>query len=263
MKRKILLTNDDGYDSKGLLALRDALSEIAQVFIVAPSSEKSACGHGLTLTKPLRFVKIDDNFFKLDDGTPADCIYLALNTIYKEALRPDLVISGINLGSNMGEDITYSGTAAGAMEGVIQDIPSIAISQVMRDKNLVDTFDFALAKKVIYEIVKKIFDASFPLGKRKFLNINVPQINVSEFKGYKIAQKGYRLYGNEAHLNRNPRGQEYYWLGLHPLAWDERKTPENRISDFSAVHQGYVSITPITLDMTSYEDMDSLEIWLK
>ncbi|PAF41772.1 5'/3'-nucleotidase SurE [Helicobacter sp. 11S02596-1] len=263
MKKKILLTNDDGYDSKGLLALRDALSPIADILIVAPSSEKSACGHGLSLTKPLRFVKIDDDFYKLDDGTPADCVYLALNALCKEEFRPDLVISGINLGSNMGEDITYSGTAAGAMEGVIQGIASIAISQVMRDKNWSDTFDFSLAKQVIADVVQKIFDARFPLGKRKFLNINIPQISPSACKGYKITQKGYRLYSNAAHLGRNPRGQEYYWLGLHPLAWDEREHPSGRISDFAAVADGYVSITPITLDMTSYEDLETLESWLQ
>ncbi|PAF50566.1 5'/3'-nucleotidase SurE [Helicobacter sp. 13S00477-4] len=261
--KKILLTNDDGFDSKGLLALKNALSHIAQITIVAPSSEKSACGHGLTLTKPLKFIKVDDDFYKLDDGTPADCIYLALNTIYSKTSCPDLIISGINLGSNMGEDITYSGTAAGAMEGVIQGIPSIAISQVMKDKNLADSFDFALAKKVIVEIAEKIFNAQFPLSERKFLNINIPQINPSECKGYKITQKGYRLYSKQAHLNHNPRGQEYYWLGLHPLAWHERKEPKGLISDFSATHQGYVSITPITLDMTSYSDIDSLKIWLK
>ncbi|PAF53730.1 5'/3'-nucleotidase SurE [Helicobacter sp. 13S00482-2] len=260
--KTILLTNDDGYDSKGLLALKDTLSKIAKVCVVAPCNEKSACGHGLSLTKPLRFIKIEDDFYKLDDGTPADCIYLALNTLYKDK-RPDLIVSGINLGSNMGEDITYSGTAAGAMEGVIHGIPSIAISQVLKDKSSVDRFDFALAKKSIFEVVSKIFENGFPLGDRKFLNINVPQISVAESKGYQITQKGYRIYGNEAHFNTNPRGQGYYWLGLHPLAWNERQTPIKMISDFGAVAKGYVSITPITLDMTSYEDINSLNLWVK
>ncbi|RDU74043.1 5'/3'-nucleotidase SurE [Helicobacter anseris] len=258
--KKILLTNDDGFDSKGLLVLKEALQDIAQVLVVAPASEKSACGHGLCLTKPLRFIKVDDDFYKLDDGSPTDCIYLALNAIYKDGQKPDLIISGINLGSNMGEDVTYSGTAAGAIEGVIQGIPSIAISQMLKDKNLSNDFDFALAKKVIREIVLKIFDKSFPLGERKFLNINVPQISIKDFKGYKIAQKGYRLYANNAHLNRDPRGNEYYWLGLQPLAWKER---EGIISDFSATKQGYVSITPITINMTSYEDMDLVQKWLE
>ncbi|PAF46658.1 5'/3'-nucleotidase SurE [Helicobacter sp. 12S02634-8] len=260
--KKILLTNDDGYDSLGLRALKEALSAFGEVLIVAPSSEKSACGHGLSLTRPLRFIRVDDDFYKLDDGTPADCVYLALNTIYAEGHRPDLVVSGINLGSNMGEDITYSGTAAGAMEGAIQGIPSVAISQVMKDKNLGDIFDFALAKEVITTIAQKIFSGHFPLGDRKFLNINVPHIAPCDFKGYQITQEGYRLYGNAAHRNCNPRGQEYYWLGLHPLAWQKRKGARE-ISDFDAIAQGYASITPITLDMTSYEDIESLKLWLQ
>ncbi|MCE3039347.1 5'/3'-nucleotidase SurE [Helicobacter anatolicus] len=257
--KKILLTNDDGFDSNGLLALKEALSDIAQVLIVAPAREKSACGHGLCLTKPLKFIKVDDDFYKLDDGGPTDCVYLALNAIYKDGKKPDLVISGINLGSNMGEDTTYSGTLAGAMEGVIQGVPSIAISQVMRDKNLSSEFDFALAKKVIRELVEKIFNNSFPLGDRKLLNVNVPQISIEQFKGYKITQKGYRLYTNNAHLNRDPRGNEYYWLGLQPLAWRERGGVS---SDFAATKEGYVSITPITLNLTSYEDIAMLEGWL-
>ncbi|MDO7252557.1 5'/3'-nucleotidase SurE [Helicobacter cappadocius] len=260
--KTILLTNDDGYDSKGLLALKEALCEIANICIVAPSTEKSACGHGLSLTKPLRFVKIQEDFYKLDDGTPADCIYLALNTLYKDK-HPDLIVSGINLGSNMGEDITYSGTVAGAMEGVIHGIPSVAISQVIKDKSNIDGFDFALAKQSIFEIVSKIFEGGFPLEDRKFLNINIPQILPSESKGYQITQKGYRIYSNQAHFNTNPRGQGYYWLGLHPLAWNERKKPTGMLSDFGAVSKGYVSITPITLDMTSYEDINSLSLWLK
>lgn len=258
--KKILLTNDDGFDSKGLLALKETLSDIAKILIVAPSREKSACGHGLCLTQPLKFIKVDDDFYKLDDGSPTDCVYLALNAIYKDGEKPDLVISGINLGSNMGEDTTYSGTVAGAMEGVIQGIPSLAISQVMKDKNLANEFDFALAKKVIRELVEKIFDNSFPLGDRKLLNINIPQIDISKFKGYQITQKGYRLYANNAHLNRDPRGNEYYWLGLQPLAWRER---QGIVSDFGATKEGYVSITPITLNMTSYEDIELMQKWLE
>ncbi len=128
--KEILITNDDGYESEGLLALIDALKDFGHITVVAPSTEKSACGHSLTLTRPLSFVSVGDDFYKLDDGTPSDCVYLALNSLF-EFKKPDLLVSGINKGSNMGEDITYSGTAAAAMEGVLQGIPSIAISQVM------------------------------------------------------------------------------------------------------------------------------------
>ena len=262
--KRILLTNDDGFDSSGLIALKDALKDIAHVIVVAPSSEKSACGHGLTLTRPLSFVRLDDDFYKLEDGTPSDCVYLALNTLYKASCKPDLVISGINLGSNMGEDITYSGTAAGAMEGCIQGVPSIAISQLMPDKNCSKHFDFSLAKECIYKITQLIFAKGFPLGERKFLNINIPHIKPKECKGYKITQMGYRIYADNAHLHRNPRGQEYYWLGLHPLEWEERNDmPHSYGSDFKATHEHYVSITPIKLDMTSYEDSSSLCEWIQ
>lgn len=262
--KRILLTNDDGFESSGLLALKDALKNLAHIMIVAPANEKSACGHGLTLTRPLHFVQIDDDFYKLEDGTPSDCVYLALNTLYKEGYKPDLVISGINLGSNMGEDITYSGTIAGAMEACIQGVPSIAISQVIQDMNRSKHLDFSLAKTCIVNIVKMIFDKGFPLGERKLLNINVPYIKPKECKGYKITQMGYRIYADEAHLHRNPRGQEYYWLGLHPLQWEERSdTPYTNGSDFKAINENYISITPIKLDMTSYEDSTKLSSWIQ
>jgi len=145
-KYKILVTNDDGYEAKGLLCLVEALRELkdVEVTVVAPANEKSACGHSLTLTRPLRFVSVDDDFYKLEDGTPSDCVYLSLSTMFEND-KPDLLVSGINRGSNMGEDITYSGTAAGAMEGVLHDVPSIAISQVM-DFTQPDG-DFLLAQK--------------------------------------------------------------------------------------------------------------------
>lgn len=255
--KTILITNDDGYESIALKALVGSLAGLARIFVVAPASEKSACGHGLTLTKPLRFIKISDDFYKLDDGTPADCIYLALNTF---GIKPDLIISGINIGSNMGEDVTYSGTVAGAMEGAIREIPSIAISQIIDDKAMVFESDFDLAKEVVRDLVAKIFDSSFPLNGRKLLNINIPKVKKSQYKGVKITQLGYRIYGNDAHLHRNPRGEEYYWLGLHPLAWNERAEQN---SDFKAVLEGYTSITPIMLDLTSYEDINTMQSWVK
>lgn len=252
--KNILITNDDGFDSKGLLALVDSLKDIANVIVVAPSSEKSACGHGLTLREPLRFIKIEENYYKLHDGTPSDCVYLALKIFYKNP--PDLIISGINLGSNMGEDVTYSGTVAGAMEGALREIPSIAISQVLNKKQ---THDFNLAKKVIRDLVLKIMDSSFPLEGRKLLNINIPDIEMSKYRGLKITELGYRIYGNDAMVNTNPKGEEYYWLGLHPLNWMER---ENNNSDFQAIHNGYTSITPITLNITSYKDINALQGWI-
>ncbi|TLD85264.1 5'/3'-nucleotidase SurE [Helicobacter sp. MIT 11-5569] len=257
--KRILITNDDGYESPGLLALKEALSPLGHTVIVAPASEKSACGHGMTLTRPLRFVKLEDDFYKLDDGSPTDCIYLSLNALYEESFLPDLIVSGINIGSNMGEDVSYSGTASAAMEGVLHGIPSIAISQVLKDKDHFG-FDFALAKETIYTLAKKILDGSYPLHFREFLNVNIPQLKPKECKGMQVTELGIRSYGNDAHVHRNPRGEEYYWLGLHPLAWNERENGE--ISDFSAIQQGYVSITPITLDFTARERLGGLKEWI-
>jgi 5'-nucleotidase len=221
--KQILLTNDDGFDAIGLKALIEALSPIARLIIVAPAKNKSACGHSLTLDRPLKLDKIDDDFYKIDDGTPTDCIFISLNNLFKEEYKPDLVISGINIGANMGEDITYSGTAAGAMEAVLQGIPAVAISQVCRDKcnDIKNGWDFALAKETIAKIAKKILDGNFPLEERKFLNINIPPIQPKDCNGIKITKAGYREYGNDTHRHLNPRGEEFYWIGLHPLIWKE------------------------------------------
>jgi 5'-nucleotidase len=256
-KYKILVTNDDGYEAKGLLSLVSALKELdnVAVMVVAPANEKSACGHSLTLVRPLRFVSVDDDFYKLDDGTPSDCVYLSLSAIYKDA-KPDLLISGINRGSNMGEDITYSGTAAGAMEGVLHDIPSIAISQVMDFTN--PAGDFSLAQKTIKKLVTKIREGAFPLPQREFLNVNIPpEAQEAEIK---ITYAGYRHYANDSHLHRNPRGEEHYWLGLHPLNFSPRDV--EGMSDHEAIEAGYISITPIMLDLSAYKSMQKLQDWI-
>ena len=259
--KEILITNDDGFESEGLRALKEALTPLGRVTIVAPTLNKSACGHSLTLSRPLKFIEIEDDFFKLDDGTPSDCIYLALHALYDKNRKPDLIVSGINKGSNMGEDITYSGTAAGAMEAVIHKVPSFSISQVCKNKcQNIDELGFELAKKTAYDIAKRILEERFPLGDRKFLNINIPPLSLKECKGYKITRTGYRVYGSDAHLHRNPRGEEYYWLGLHPLEWIPQK---ERICDLEAVHQGYISVTPIHLDLTSHQDIENLQEWLR
>jgi 5'-nucleotidase len=257
-KYKILITNDDGYEAKGLLTLVSALRELenVEVIVVAPANEKSACGHSLTLVRPLRFVSVGDDFYKLDDGTPSDCVYLSLSTMYEDQ-RPDLLVSGINRGSNMGEDITYSGTAAGAMEGVLHGIPSIAISQVMDFTN--PDGDFSLAAKTIKNIVLKIKNGSFPLPEREFLNINIPpDLDSAEIQ---VTYAGYRHYANDSHVHRNPRGEEHHWLGLHPLAFSKREDAPG-MSDYEAIEAGYISITPIMLDLSAYKSIDRLKKWL-
>ena len=259
--KHILLTNDDGFDAVGLKALIEALTPLAKITVVAPARNKSACGHSLTLEKPLRMVYVQDDFYKIDDGTPTDCVFISISNLFKDGYKPDLVISGINIGANMGEDITYSGTAAGAMEAVIHGIPAIAISQVCNDncQDIKNGWDFALAKEVIVKLATKILNENFPLDERKFLNVNIPPIKPQECNGIKITKAGYREYGNDTHRHLNPRGEEYYWIGLHPLIW---KPSSNKDCDFEAIKANYVSITPIMLDMTSYNDIKSMENWL-
>ena len=255
--KEILITNDDGFDAKGLQALIEALKDIAHLTIVAPTSEKSACGHSLTLTRPLRFVEVDDDYYKLDDGTPSDCVYLALHSLYGDK-KPDLLVSGINRGANMGEDITYSGTVAGAMEAVLHDVPAIAISQVLGSSQHGLDVDYTLAQKVIKDLVSKVLEGSFPLPHRELLNVNVPA-DVNEIN-YQVSYAGYRFYANDAHLHRNPRAEEHWWLGLHPL---ESKTRDvNGVSDFDAIAQGKISLTPVMLDLTAYKSMKKLEDFL-
>ncbi|MBL0721734.1 MAG: 5'/3'-nucleotidase SurE [Sulfurovum sp.] len=261
--KKILITNDDGYDSAGIIALTKALVPLGDITVVAPSLEKSACGHSLTLTKPLRFIEVNKNSYKLDDGTPTDCVFLSLNKFFTNENRPDIVISGINKGANMGEDITYSGTASASMEAVLQGIPSIAISQVCADNcENIDSLKYKLASVTIYNIVKKIFSNQFPLPPRKFLNINIPPIEPDKSKGIKITKVGKRLYKSSAEVHYNPRGLEYYWIGLPALDWYPVENLSDIMTDFEAVSQNFVSITPIHLDMTSYDDIENLKNWI-
>jgi len=249
---KILITNDDSYEAKGLEVLIDAVKDLGEIFIVAPAHPKSACSHSLTITKPLRFKKVDKNFYKLDDGTPTDCVYLSFPELFNGE-KPDLVLSGINHGANLGEDVTYSGTAGGAMEGALHGIPSIAFSQVLKSfDNPPSEINWDNTKEAVKKIVKKVINNEVTIPHRHILNVNIP--NTREIKGIKVTSLGYRLYGNDAHKHIDPRGESYYWIGLHPLQFKEKKG-----SDFEAIKNGFVSITPIKLDMTSYEAIDGLK----
>lgn len=254
--KEILITNDDGFESEGLKKLVKMLKKEfkAKITVVAPATEKSACSHSITLTKPLRFVKVGKRFYKLDDGTPADCVYLALAALYKNRL-PDLVISGINMGANVGEDITYSGTCAGAMEAVLQGIPALALSQFYKTNE--KELNFKNALNITKELVTKIFNQGFPLDKKEFLNVNFPSPK-SKFKGVKICKAGKRVYNFKAHANTNPRGVEYFWLASANLDFEDEKN-----SDIALLKQGYATITPIMLDLTAYKKMQNLKKWLK
>lgn len=253
--KTILITNDDGYEAEGLLELIEALDGLAKLVVVAPKKNKSACSHSITLSEPLRFEKIAKDFYALDDGTPSDCIYLALHKWFKVA-PPDLVISGINLGANMGEDTMYSGTVAGAMEAAMHGIKAIAISQVMK-KIDVGKYDYSFenAKVYVRSIVTKLLNSELDLGNRKILNINIP--TTPKLKGEIVTSLAHRIYGNDAHQNTDPRGKEYYWLGLHPLNFVEEEN-----TDFWAIKNDFVSITPLKINLTSFEDISTTQKWL-
>lgn len=255
--KEILITNDDGFEALGLKELAKSLKTIANVTIVAPSSEKSACAHSITCTRPLRFIKIDDGFFKLDDATPTDCIYLALHTLYEN--KPDLIISGINHGSNIAEDITYSGTCAGAMEGVLQGIPSLSVSQFY-NKDSIDKYGFDLACEITLDIVKKIFEKGYPLPRKQFLNLNIPAVSKKDYKGLKVVPAGEKIYSTAAQLNRDPRGIERYWIGADFMDFDIEK---NDNTDLSTIMNGYASLTPIKLNLTAYEELKRVDEWIK
>lgn len=254
--KEILLTNDDGFESEGLRKLAKMLKKEfkARISIVAPATEKSACSHAITLTRPLHFVKVGKDFYKLEDGTPADCVYLALAKLYKKRL-PDLIISGINKGANVGEDITYSGTCAGAMEAVLQGVPALALSHYFEKSPA--QIDYKNALKITRELVGRIFREGFPLDKKEFLNVNFPDSR-AKFQGLKVCKAGKRLYNFKAHSGINPRGVEYFWLPSSNLDHEEDKG-----ADITLLRQGFATLTPIMLDLTAYKQMKALKKWLK
>ena len=256
--KEILLTNDDGFASKGLKKLAKMLRRDfdARVVIVAPASEKSGSSHSITLTRPLHLIQTGEDAYKLDDGTPADCVYLALHALYKGRL-PDLVISGINHGANVSEDITYSGTCAGAMEAVLQGIPAIALSQYFGKDEVQADLSFKNALKITRQIVSKIFEGGFPLGKKEFINVNFPSAKV-EFKGLKVARAGKRVYNYKAYENKNPRGVRYYWLAAAGLDYESEPN-----TDIELLLQGYAVLTPIMLDLTAHDKLERLEKWAR
>ena len=246
MKKTILVSNDDGIHSEGIKALVRALKRVGEVFTVAPDRERSAASHSLTLHRPLRVEKIGPNVYAID-GTPTDCINLAVNGIIKK--KPDLVVSGINKGGNLGDDVTYSGTVSAAMEGTLLGIPSFAISLVSISR---DNFDFKNAARFAARLARFILKNRLP--KDTLLNINVP--DVDDIKGYRITKQGKRLYGDAIVEKVDPRGKKYYWIGGDILKWEGGED-----TDFKAITSNFISITPVHLDMTNYASFKELHKW--
>jgi 5'-nucleotidase len=241
--KRILVTNDDGIDSKGLQCLAEAISELGEIYIIAPGVEMSAASHSLTLHRPLSYKKIGDKKYKIY-GTPSDCVYLGVVNIIPS--KTDLIVSGINIGSNMGDDITYSGTVSAAMEGMILGVPSIAFSLYGSPPSRFDqVIPYCRA------IARAVLENSLP--RDTFLNVNFPDESI---KGYLITSLGRRHYEQKVHEIKDPRGNRYYWIGGEKVSWE---TIEG--SDFEAVRNGYVSITPLHLDLTNVEFIDKLKSW--
>jgi 5'-nucleotidase len=243
----ILVTNDDGIHSKGIIVLAKALQGMGDVFVVAPDREKSAVAHSLTLHRPLRVEKIKRNFYAVD-GTPADCVHLGVNAILPE--RPQLIVSGINKGGNLGDDITYSGTVSAAFEGTLLGIPSFAISLVSRSH-----FKFDVAARFAVKVAQHILKKG--LSKDTLLNVNVPNLDEEKIKSYRITQQGRWVHNESAVIEKvDPRGKKYYWIGGGQLTFDKR-----RDTDFEAVSNSYISITPLHLDLTHYPSIGQLRKW--
>jgi 5'-nucleotidase len=246
----ILLTNDDGIFAEGINVLYKALKRIASVDVVAPDTERSAVGHAITLSDPLRVRKVtrNGNFFGYaTTGTPADCVKLAISAILKK--KPDIVVSGINLGPNVGYSVLYSGTVSGASEGAIIGIPSFAISLATFEKP-----DYRFAAGFARRLVKQIMDNTMPAG--TLLNVNIPAINSKRIKGVKIVKQTRTAIKERFDKREDPRKRTYYWLTGEVVESDG-----DNDADIEAIRKGYVSITPIKCDMTDYGYMEELKNW--
>jgi len=244
VNKLVLLTNDDGYRAPGLKSLRTAVARKWDTIVVAPDREQSAASHALTLNRPLRVSEIDDKNY-IVDGTPTDCVMLSLMGLLDT--RPDLVVSGINSGANLGDDVIYSGTVAGAAEAVILGVPAIAVSFVDPDNS-----DLELGASIAVTVAEKVFSKSLPPG--ILLNVNIPP-NVSHPK-YEITRLGKRSYREVIVKKTDPRGKPYYWFAGQPEDWIGEDD-----CDFAAIDRGNVSITPLHLDMTASHVLEDIASW--
>ncbi|WP_345854541.1 5'/3'-nucleotidase SurE [Shewanella algae] len=245
---KILVSNDDGVTAPGIRALSEALSAVAEVLTVAPDRNCSGASNSLTLTNPLRINKLDNGYISVN-GTPTDCVHLAIRELYEG--EPDMVVSGINAGANMGDDTLYSGTVAAAMEGRFLGLPAVAVSLVGRELTHYDTAA-AYTVKIIMGLKKH------PIASDQILNINVPDLPLDEIKGIRVTRLGARHKAEGMVRARDPHGREVFWLGPPGIELDVGED-----TDFYAVSQGYVSITPLTVDLTAYRQLSQLQHWIE
>lgn len=243
----ILLSNDDGYRAPGLRVLADTLGKLHTISVVAPDRNRSGASNSLTLERPLR-ANLADNGFTYVNGTPTDCVHLAITGLLES--EPDIVISGINDGANMGDDVLYSGTVAAAMEGRFLGLPAIAVSMGSYEPQ-----HFSSAGKAIVQIVERL--VQYPLKQDSILNVNVPDLPWDEIKGIKATRLGNRHKSEGVIKQTDPRGEPVYWVGPPGKTQDAGEG-----TDFHAVEHGFISITPLQIDLTRYDSLNGLNDWL-
>ena len=245
---KILLSNDDGYLAPGLKALADVLGDLAEVTVVAPERNRSGASNSLTLDLPLR-AKTADNGFVYVDGTPTDCVHLAITGLLQE--EHDMVIAGINAGANLGDDVLYSGTVAAATEGRFLGLPAIALSMDSHDPQ-----HYSTGARVARELVSHL--QNDPLPTDSIINVNIPDLPYEALKGYQTTRLGYRHRAEPVVRDVDPRGREIYWVG--PAGLEQDAGPG---TDFYAIREGYVSVTPIQVDLTRHSALQQLSDWVE
>ncbi|MBC6489232.1 5'/3'-nucleotidase SurE [Aeromonas hydrophila] len=243
---RILVSNDDGVHAEGIRALSEALAACGEVIVVAPDRNRSGASHSLTLEVPLRVTRIAETGYHAVKGTPTDCVHLAVNELVRP--EPDMVVAGINHGANLGDDVIYSGTVAAATEGRHLGFPSLAIS-------LVGKTHFATAAHYAAQLVRGMM--VHPLPADQILNVNVPDLPLDQIKGIRVTRLGNRHRAESVICREDPRGQPIYWIGPPGSQQDAGEG-----TDFAAIEQGYVSITPLTIDMTAYSSLAGLGAWL-
>lgn len=250
---KILISNDDGARSPGIILLSEAVQDLGEVIVVAPDSERSTTGHSLTLHKPLRIFQERPRFYSTT-GSPADCIYLGIHEILK--CQPDLILSGINRGANLGTEIHYSGTVAAAREGALMNIPSYAFSLVDLHQCNGDYPTEPPRYEMAAEMAKKVIEAtrtlSFP--PHSLLNVNIPNMDTGRIRGFRVTRQGFRYYSKEVTKRTDPRGKQYYWVGGSYLGFENGEH-----YDCHVVNEGWVSLTPVTIDCTHNEFYTTLK----
>jgi 5'-nucleotidase len=248
---KILLSNDDGYRAEGLRFLIDAIRPLADITVVAPDRNRTGASNSLTLDVPLRVFEFGERAYFVN-GTPTDCVHLAISGLFDE--EHDMVVSGINDGANLGDDVLYSGTVAAAIEGRFLGLPAIAISLAVDNGD--GELHFDTAARVAAEIVMRVLRS--PLHRATILNVNVPNVPYEALKGYRATRLGYRHRSERVLPSKDPRGRTVYWIGAAGAGADAGPG-----TDFHAVANGYVSVTPLQLDLTRHAMIDDLSRWLE